>query len=137
MGEGRSCSEIRIGVILTKKMIYCFVSLSRYLMRPMARSISAQLKRVVGHKTMTHILHIGLGNCLNRVKIMVYEQETIYSLNRTHSLCKPPMHKWDTTNIGQTALSHSYLRVDISRVVGKEQNMHSPHVTRVPTSLGH
>ena len=137
MGEGRSCSEIRIGVILTKKMIYCFVSLSRYLMRPMACSISARLKRVVGHKTMTHILHIGLGNCLNHVKIMAYKQETIYSLNWTHSLRKPPMRKQDTANIGQTALLHSYLRVDISRVVGKERNMHSPHVTCVPTSLGH
>ena len=136
MGEGRSCSEIRIGVILTKKMIYCFVSSSRYLMCPMACSISARLKRVVGHKTMTHILHIGLGNCLNHVKIMVYEQETIYSLNQTHSLRKPPMCKRDTANIGQTALSHSYLWVDISRVGGKEWNMHSPHVTRVLTSLG-
>ena len=83
-------------------------------MRPVARSISARLKRVVGHNTMAHNLHIGLGNCSNRVKVMVYEQETIYLLNQTHSLRKPPMRKRDTANIGQTTLSHSYLWVDIS-----------------------
>ena len=63
---------------------------------------------------MAHNLHIGLGNCLNHVKVMVYKQETIYLLNQTHSLRKPPIHKQDTANIGQTTLLHSYLQVDIN-----------------------
>ena len=82
-------------------------------MHPVARSISARLKQVVGHKPMAHNLHIGLGNCSNCVKVMVYKQETIYLLNQTHSLRKPPMRKRDTANIGQTTLSHKIGRAHV------------------------
>lgn len=115
----RSCNEIRIGITLTRKMAHCFASPSWCLMHPMACSISAWLKQVVGDNAILHILHIGLGNCLNCVKVMTSKQEAIYSPNPTHSLRKPPMHKWDTANIEQTTLLHSYLQVDISWTVEK------------------